>query len=102
VIAALGYTWIGYTLIWYGVKLIQGPGIGILDVISPSRISKMDSKATSAQGAAQSVQGGINTNYSQALQSMGPATPPLPSAFTPGMASGAQANYGQALQSMQP
>ena len=99
----LGVIWVGYSLVWYGVKLIQGPGIGIIDVISPSRITKMDTSASSAKaGNQQSIAAANAANYGQALQSMGPAAPVLPSAFTPQMQAGAAANYGQALQSMQP
>lgn len=98
--------WIGYSMIWYGVKLIQGPGIGILDVISPSRIGKMDSLATAAKASAQSasIQQAKQANYAEALHSLQPTPIPaqLPAAFTPAMQAGTQSNYAQSLQSMQP
>lgn len=30
--------WAGYTLIWWGWSSIQGPGVGILDLVIPGRV----------------------------------------------------------------
>lgn len=38
---SLGVVWAGYTLVWYGMVLLRGPGIGILDLMNPGSISKV-------------------------------------------------------------
>lgn len=33
-----GIAWAGYTLIWWGWSSIQGPGVGIMDLVIPGRV----------------------------------------------------------------
>lgn len=42
ILLPLGILWAGYTLVWYGFTLIQGPGLGLLDLVKPTMIAKSD------------------------------------------------------------
>ena len=33
----LGTVWAGYTLIYFGVRSLRGPGVGLLDLVIPGR-----------------------------------------------------------------
>lgn len=37
-----GVVWAGYLLGWYGYTMLQGPGIGIADLVIPSRVPKLN------------------------------------------------------------
>lgn len=39
---SLGVLWAGYQLGWYGFCLLKGPGIGFLDLMKPSQVSKVN------------------------------------------------------------
>src|SRR4051794_13016513 len=41
-IVPLGVAWGGYLLTYYGFCMLKGPGIGIADLIIPSRVGKVD------------------------------------------------------------
>lgn len=45
-----GLAWAGYTLLWWGWSSLQGPGIGIMDLVIPGRVPKHVSEAASAPG----------------------------------------------------
>lgn len=42
IVIPLGIVWGGYTLVWYGYSLIRGPGMGLLDLVLPSRAGKAE------------------------------------------------------------
>ncbi len=44
ILIPLGVIWLGYTLGWYGFTNLKGPGIGIADLIIPSRVTQVDAQ----------------------------------------------------------
>ena len=92
ILIPIGVIFGGYTLLWYGFSLIKGPGMGILDLVSPSRVSQADSVRKGwDQGvsygpdpgtvpAGPGVQSGT---YPQAPGQSGPSVPPPPSGHYP-------------------
>jgi hypothetical protein len=38
---SIGVVWLGYLLVYYGVTQVQGANFGILDLMLPSRASKL-------------------------------------------------------------
>jgi hypothetical protein len=34
---AFGIAWAGYVLVWFGWETLQGPGVGLMDLIVPGR-----------------------------------------------------------------
>lgn len=44
----------GYTLGWWGWRSMQGPGVGLRDLITPSLVSKVDAARGNPKGAANS------------------------------------------------
>ena len=48
----LAITWVGYSLAWYGWTNLQGPGVGILDLIVPGRTPVHAQEPTTGGGAA--------------------------------------------------
>lgn len=42
ILIPLGVIWLGYSLLWNGYAMTKGPGIGLGDLIFPSRIAKVD------------------------------------------------------------
>lgn len=54
----LAVVWVGYAGIWYGIQLLKGPGIGLLDLIKPSQIGKVDAAILGQRIANDPVGGG--------------------------------------------
>lgn len=79
--------------------MIQGPGVGILDVISPTRLAKLEN--LDAAQVAQKLAAGIQAQKQQAFASTVAPAGMTPD-YTPNVLGGRAANYSQSLQSMQP
>lgn len=62
---SFGVVWGGYTLIWYGLTLLRGPGLGIGDLVRPSQIAKCQAWWTTTIAQSQSLQDSANQDISK-------------------------------------
>lgn len=42
ILIPLAVLWVGYTGVWYGWSMLQGEGMGLADLVFPSRAAKAD------------------------------------------------------------
>lgn len=40
ILVPLGVLWVGYSFVWYGFTTLKGPGMGLADLVFPSRVDK--------------------------------------------------------------
>ena len=88
ILVPFGVLWGGYTLIWYGYSMLKGEGIGLADLVYPSRTTQADNKlATLGQPI-------DNPSNHTPVPGVGPGTgiippgspanPSIPAVFNPG------------------
>jgi hypothetical protein len=53
ILLPFGIVFAGYTITYYGVCLLKGPGMGLFDLLVPSRAAKADETIGSWSGLAQ-------------------------------------------------
>lgn len=55
----LGLVWVGYTLAYFGVCSLRGPGVGLLDLVIPGRTVVIPSGGSTNDSAIGATGGGV-------------------------------------------
>jgi len=84
VVKLLGFAiaWAGYTLIWWGWSSLQGPGVGLMDLVIPGRVPSRSNTSASVLSSGYP-QAHAPTTSSGILNATGPSGSPV-TTITPG------------------